>query len=135
MKNQTIPAKNLKGDQPFTALHSGDAAEAGELAVDVFQTETEIVVIAPIAGVKRENLNIQVIDGVLKISGSRPFRFEITESAYVTKECFWGPFQRSIILPDYTDAAGITAAFKDAILSIRIPKVEPVRTRTIEIEI
>lgn len=108
--------------------------EAGELSVDVFQTADAIVVVAPIAGVRARDLIIEVTEGVLKISGARSYRFTVEERDYVSQECFWGNFKRSIILPEYVDAAGIRATFKNCILTIRIPKIEPVRTRMVQIK-
>ena len=71
----------------------------GQLALDVFQTEKELVVKAPIAGVKLQDLNITVNNEVLTISGARMVTEDITDEDYFTQECYWGPFSRSIILP------------------------------------
>ncbi|PIQ77826.1 heat-shock protein Hsp20 [Candidatus Peregrinibacteria bacterium CG11_big_fil_rev_8_21_14_0_20_46_8] len=106
----------------------------GELAVDVFQTADEIVVVSPVAGVQADDIAVSVTEGVLTISGSRGFEFNIDERDYVSKECFWGSFKRSIILPEYVDPAGIKATYKEGILTVRIPKVEPVKTRMVQIE-
>lgn len=106
----------------------------GELAVDVFQTPDEIVLVTAIAGVRAGDLSITVTDGVLTISGRRNFTFTVDDRDYVSRECYWGAFKRSVILPDSVDAASITATFCKGILTVRVKKIEPVRTRMIEIQ-
>jgi len=87
-----------------------------------------------VAGVQADDIAVSVTEGVLTISGRRGFEFNIDERDYVSKECFWGSFKRSIILPEYVDPAGIKATYKEGILTVRIPKVEPVKTRMVQIE-
>ena len=111
----------------------------GQLALDVFQTEDEIVVVAPVAGVKKENLSISINrtddrDEVLTIKGRRDFQFKAGTADYFTQECFWGSFSRSVILPDYVDTSAIKASFKNGIATIRIPKTENIKMRNITIK-
>lgn len=110
------------------------AQTEGQLSVDVFQTADEIVIVAPIAGVTMEDLSINVTDEVLSIKGRRSFQFAVAESDYFTKECFWGNFSRSVILPEATDKSSIAASFKNGILTIRIKKTQLVKTRMIKIK-
>lgn len=116
-----------------------DGDDVGELALDVFQTEKEVVIVAPIAGVTMDDIGITVTetdagDEVLEIRGRRPFHFTVAPSDYVTQECFWGSFSRMLILPSEADATHIHASFKSGILTIRIPKVERVKTRMVKIK-
>ncbi len=104
----------------------------GQLSIDVYQTKQEIVIIAPVAGVPAEELYITVDEDILSIKGRRKTDV-IPEKLYCTKECFWGKFSRSIILPENTDKSKIKATFKNAILKITIPKTELVRTRIVKI--
>lgn len=108
--------------------------EEGQLAVDVFQTADEIVVVAPVAGVKPSDLAINITDEVLTIKGARNFQFKAQGSDYFTQECFWGSFSRSIILPESVDVSNVKASFTNGILTVRIPKVEKIRTRMIKIQ-
>lgn len=108
----------------------------GQLALDVFQTADEIVVVAPIAGVKSNDVSITVTDDedkVLTIQGKRAFHFAVDSADYFTQECFWGNFSRSIILPESVDTTKVSASFQDCILTIRVPKVEKIRTRMVKI--
>lgn len=129
------------GTAPFVEPHQENLFEApadqaspeGQLSVDVFQTATEIVVVAPVAGITLDDLSITVTDGILTIKGRRNFQFTPSLNDYFTQECFWGPFSRSIILPESVDTTNVAAFFKNGILCVRIPKMERIRTRIVKI--
>jgi HSP20 family protein len=91
------------------------------------------VIVAPVAGVKSEDLAINITDEVLTIRGCRDFEFSADKNDYFTQECFWGSFSRSIILPESIDASRVKASFKNGILTLRIPKIEKVKTRMVRI--
>lgn len=109
--------------------------QEGQLSVDVYQTDSEIVIVAPIAGTASDQINISITDDVITIKGRRqiPTRDEIRTEDFYIQECFWGNFSRSIILPAAVDTNHVQAYFKNNILTIRIPKIERVRTRMIKI--
>ena len=113
--------KNFKNKSKEKAS-TQDAAYEGQLAVDVYQTEKEIIIRAPIAGVSLDDLNISVTDDVITIRGERKLKEEISKKAYLSQECYWGPFSRAIILPDGIDKDGINAKFKEGILTIKVAK-------------
>lgn len=108
--------------------------EEGQLSVDVFQTASEIVIVAPVAGVTLDDLSITITDEVLTIKGQRNFQFHVSGSDYFTQECFWGNFSRSVILPEAVDVSKVTASFRNGILTVRVPKVEKIRTRMVKIK-
>ena len=101
----------------------------GELAIDVYQTENELVIQSAIAGVKPENLDILIEQDIITIKGSR----EKPEDggAYFSQECYWGPFSRKVILPVEIDPNRIEATMKEGILTIRLPKILRERKRKI----
>jgi len=105
----------------------------GQLAIDVYQTENELVIQSAIAGVKPENLDISIESDVITIRGSREKPFEDEEN-YFTQECYWGPFSREIIMPVEVDPNRAKATMKEGILTIKIPKIERERKRKIIIE-
>lgn len=109
--------------------------EIGQLSVDIFQTDSEIVIVAPIAGAASKDVNITVTDEVLTIKGIRKIPQQIDERAYLTKECFWGTFERSIVLPKSANAKEINAAFTNNILEIRIPKTNEEKTKVVKIHV
>jgi len=107
--------------------------EVGQLSVDIYQNETEIVLVAPIAGISKENLELQITDDVLVIRGERKQEDKVPEENYYTKECFWGPFSRSVVLPLEADSENTKASFDNNVLTVRIPKTEREQTKIIKI--
>jgi HSP20 family protein len=108
----------------------------GELAVDVFQTEGKIFIQAAIAGVKPENLDINLENDVLIIKGYREKPTEDFDSEkvnYLYQECYWGPFSRQIILSEEVDPSRVEALMKEGILTIKVPIIERKKKRKIEI--
>jgi HSP20 family molecular chaperone IbpA len=106
----------------------------GQLAIDVYQTETELVIQSAIAGVKPEDLDISMERDVLTVKGNRQKPFE-ENGDYFTQECYWGPFSREVILPVEIDPDRVEAAMKDGILTIRIPKLLREKKRSIKVRI
>lgn len=108
--------------------------EVGQLSLDIFQTAKEIVILAPIAGVTKENITLTLTEDVLVIKGTRESMEDVPEENYYTRECFWGDFARSIVLPLEADSKNITASFEKNVLEIRIPKTEREQTKVIKIK-
>lgn len=105
----------------------------GELAVDVYETENSIVIQAPVAGVKKEDVEVFTEKDVVIIKGKRE-RCESKEiKGFYSKECFFGNFRREIILPEETDLSSIDANIKEGVLRIEIPKKEREGTKKVEI--
>jgi len=105
----------------------------GQLAIDVYQTENDLVIQSAIAGIKPENLDISMERDVITIKGSREKPFE-EEGDYFSQECYWGPFSREIILPVEVDPNQATAEMKEGILTIRIPKILREKKRKITVK-
>ncbi len=95
----------------------------GELAVDVYQTEKEIVIRSAVAGVKAEDLDISVDNDVLIIKGSRERPAQEDKANHFIQECYWGDFSRRIIIPDEIDPSRIDASMKEGILTVRVPRI------------
>jgi len=104
----------------------------GELAIDVYQTDDDLVIQSAIAGVKPEDLDITLERDIITVKGSREKPYEETGD-YFTQECFWGPFSREVILPVEVDPDRAEAAMKDGILTIRLPKILREKKRKIKI--
>lgn len=105
----------------------------GELAVDVFQTDTDIVIQSTIAGVKAEELDLSIENDVVTISGERKSPSEEGEKSYFYQECYWGPFSRQIILPEEVDFNLAEATMKEGIFSLRMPKLQRQKIRRIKV--
>jgi HSP20 family protein len=106
----------------------------GELTVDVYQTEKELVIQSAIAGVKIEDLDISIEGDKVTIRGKRERPPESGERNYFYQECYWGPFFREIILPVEIDPSRAKASLKEGILTIRMPKIEKEKKRKIEVK-
>jgi HSP20 family protein len=115
--------------------------ETGELgwipATEVVEDEEAITLTAELPGMKREDVKIEVEDDVLRIHGEkREEREEVEEGDGTVRlsERRYGSFSRAFALSGSVDAEEISAAMKDGVLTIRLPKTELARGRTIEIE-
>ncbi len=105
----------------------------GQLAIDAYQTPEEVIVKAPIAGVKPADLEISITDEVVTVRGQRHQEVSKSEADYFCQECYWGSFSRSYVLPIPVDADKAQANLKDGILTITIPKQEKSKTRILKI--
>lgn len=113
------------------ALFDIALVEEGQLAVDIYETAKSLIVKAPIAGVNPEDLDISVNDDMLTIRGKR-HGSTADDAAYLVRECYWGNFSRSIILPVDVRAESVDAAMVNGVLTITLPKA--IRARTIEVK-
>ncbi|MEA3273512.1 MAG: Hsp20/alpha crystallin family protein [Patescibacteria group bacterium] len=109
------------------------ADQEGQLTIDVYQTETDIVIKSTIAGVKPENLDVQINNDMVTIKGERKQEEEINEEDFYYQECYWGSFSRSIILPVDVQANKAEATMKNGILTIRLPKADSAQSRKIQV--
>lgn len=105
----------------------------GELAIDLYQTDEDLVLQSAIAGVRPENLEIEIEGDMLTIKGVRERPVE-EEVEYFIQECFWGPFSRKVILPVEVDVDKAEAQIKDGVLTIKIKKVQKERKKKIQVK-
>lgn len=133
------PAKTIKiGEEPQDVKDPNISTpdSFGQLPVDVLENKTEIRVVAPLAGVDIDDVEIVLNNDVLTIKGRRELDAEVTALKgvnYYAQECFWGEFSRSVILPMHADTGQIEATQKNHILYIRIPKKPAVQMRIVKI--
>ena len=105
----------------------------GELAVDVYQTEDEIVIQSAIAGVEPEDLDITVERDTVTIRGERGNGMTEHTKNYFHQECYWGMFSRQIILPEEVSPGGAEASMKNGILTLRLPKTERQKVKKVQV--
>ncbi len=106
----------------------------GQLIVDLYETNSDLVLEAPIAGVKPNDLEIFIEKDLLTIKGKRESSGGDEKRNYFYGECYWGPFSREIILPVEVDNVRAKAEVDNGILTIRIPKLQREKKRKIEIK-
>lgn len=113
--------------QPRSSSHEEDEQpwnlhEEGQLAVDVAETPTEIIVRAAIAGVTEKDLDIHITDDMISIHGTRQTESLPSQATLHYSECFWGSFSRAIILPCHIKTDETEATLKNGVLTIHAPK-------------
>ncbi len=108
--------------------------EEGQLTIDLYQTPDEIILEAPIAGVKPEDLDISITNESVTISGKREKDRKIKEEDYFYQETYWGKFSRSIILPQEVDAEKAEASVKNSVLIIKLPKLNRQRSKKLKVQ-
>lgn len=109
--------------------------DEGELAIDIYEDEASIYIVAPVAGISKDSLQVEINEDILSISGERPKPETIKKGKKIfLQECFWGKFTRSIILPVAINSAETKATFHLATLLIEIPKARKVSAQHIFIK-
>jgi len=106
----------------------------GQLIVDVYETEKEIVVQSAIAGVTNNEIDVSLEGDILVIKGERKNPSTDEKRKYFLEECYWGPFSKEIILPREIDTGRIDAKIKDGILTVRMQKIERAKNKKISID-
>jgi HSP20 family protein len=98
--------------------------EEGQLSIDVYQTKDDLIVKSTIAGANIENIEIFLQNDMLTIRGKRDRQEKIHEGDYLYKECYWGKFSRTIILPFEVKSDKIKASLQQGVLTITLPKTK-----------
>jgi HSP20 family protein len=101
-------------------------------ALDLYQNNDSVVAIVELPGMRKEDIEISLHDGMLTISGERTSEVSEGEKAERT-ERFSGKFRRSITLPARVDAGKVSATYKDGILTVTLPKAEEAKPKRIQI--
>jgi HSP20 family protein len=115
-------------------LHEEEEVAEGQLPVDMYQTQNEIVIRAFVAGVRPDEMNVSISRDVVEIDGSREVRDQVSSSDYTFRELFWGSFARTIALPEEVDVDGATAGAKDGLLTIVLPKLDKTRQTKLRVK-
>jgi len=108
--------------------------EEGQLTIDVYQTETDVVIKSTIAGVSPDDIDIGITNDMVTVRGRRVKDEQIEAENYYYQELYWGTFSRSVILPVEVDADKAKAGIKNGILTIKLPKIEKVKTKKIKVK-
>jgi HSP20 family protein len=93
--------------------------------VNVYEYEDKVGIVAEIPGLDKKQLNVEVEDGVLTISGDKHSTFDDEGAKVLRRELKQSSFKRSFELGEQLDGDNINASFKDGVLSVAIPKIEP----------
>jgi len=122
-------------EEALPKLNEPNVARPWAPAVDIFETENELILKADLPEVKHEQIDIRVEDGTLTLRGERKFEATQNEKGYHRIERSYGSFSRSFSLPDSIDPANVKATFKDGVLTVAFPKKEVSKPRQIKVEV
>lgn len=103
-------------------------------AVDIYETADTLVIKAEIPGVEKDDVSIEVKDNTLRLRGERKLEKDVKEENYHRMECSYGSFQRIFTLPTSVDQDKISAAFKNGVLEVTLPRKEEKKPRQIDIK-
>ena len=103
-------------------------------AFDVSETENELIVKAEVPGVEKKDININLSDGLLTITGEKHHEKKEEGEKYHCFETRYGKFSRTMRLPSEVDNEKVDATYKDGVLTITLPKSEAVKPKQIEIK-
>lgn len=112
----------------------GEEDFPGQLAVDVYETEEQLIVKARTAGVNKEDLDVSISDGILTISGTLSSGDDSAATNWHIQECYWGEFSRTLALPVPVKEDEVSAVLKDGVLTITFVKVKQEQAKKITIQ-
>ncbi|NOH02802.1 MAG: Hsp20/alpha crystallin family protein [Chloroflexi bacterium] len=121
-------------DEAFTRPFSLANGNWSVPAVDMYQTDNEVVVKAALPGIKADEVQINVTGEVLTIKGETRQENETKQKTYHLREQRWGAFERSIVLPTDVVADKARADFENGVLTVMLPKADEVKPKTISIK-
>jgi len=104
-------------------------------AVDIYENSDFVVVKAELPGVEKNQISVEVKDGILSLRGERKFEKEVKEESYHRIERSYGSFQRSFSLPVSVDQDQVTARFEDGVLEVKLPKKEKAKPKQIQVDV
>ncbi len=123
--------------RPFALNRNGGASTGSSWsspAIDLYQTEDDVVVKAVLPGIKPDDVQINVTGDVLTIRGEVKEQDEQKDKAWHIREQRWGSFERSVALPVGVISDKANAEFENGILTITLPKSEEVKPKTITVK-
>jgi HSP20 family protein len=103
--------------------------------VDITETDDDIVIVAELPGVTKDDVKLTVQEGVLTIRGEKKASKEVDEDSYHRCERVYGSFSRSFTLPRTVASDKVKATFKDGLLKVSLPKAEEVKPKEIDIAV
>ena len=135
MQNEMNRLFNTFFDSP-TPGNGGNAGVRRWIpAMDVVETEDHFVLRADLPGLSENDVNIELEDNVLTVSGERKAEHEQRGEGYYRVERAFGSFSRSLTLPEGVNAEAIQASFNNGVLEVRIPKPEQHKPRKVQISL
>ena len=137
--NEEEPEMIVRPESPSRSFNTMNEEEIyspeaeGQLTIDVYQTEGEIIIKSTIAGVKPEDLDVTINNDMVVIKGERKNEEVVSNENYYYQECYWGGFSRSVVLPAEVVSDKAEASLKNGILTIKLPKADTTKSKKIQV--
>ncbi len=124
----------------FEAPLAGRRAESSNLtawapAVDIYETENELVIKADLPDINEKDLDVRVENNMLTIRGERKFEQKVNEDNYLRIERTYGSFSRSFSLPTTVSTESIQAEYKNGVLTVQLPKRAESKPRQVKVNV
>jgi HSP20 family protein len=132
-ENIESECENKTGEELPDSEHE-EEEEEGQLAIDMYQTPSGIIIKTMIAGVKQEDLDISITRDMVTIKGRREELNDTAGNDYFHKELYWGAFSRTVVLPQEIDVDESEAFNKNGLLTITMPKIDKNRQTKLKIK-
>ena len=119
--------------RPLSIMREGGWSGFSSPAIDMYQTDNEIVVKVSLPGIKADEVQLNITGDMLTIKGEKKEQEEKKDKAWHIREQRWGTFERSVTLPTAVVGDKARAEFENGILTVTLPKAAEVRPKTITI--
>lgn len=123
-------------EEAFPRSRSDESAlTAWAPAVDIYETESELVLKADLPAIEEKDLDIRVENNMLTIRGERKFEQNVREDNFLRVERAYGAFSRSFSLPNTVNTDAIQAEYRNGVLTVRMPKREESKPKQIRVSV
>ncbi len=119
-------------NKPLSSAHQYE--EEGELAVDLYETNTDLFIKTVVAGVRPDELDISITREQVTIRGNRAPERGFDGPSYHIQEVYWGPFSRTVDLPEEIEVDEAEAVAKHGLLILRLPKINKNRETKLKVK-
>jgi len=122
-------------DSSFKANAENSALTSWAPAVDIYETENELVIKADLPDIEEKDIDVRVESNMLTIRGERKFEESVKEDNYLRVERAYGSFSRSFSLPNTVDTGAIQANYKNGVLKVQLPKRAESKPKQVKINV
>jgi HSP20 family protein len=122
-------------ESAFHGRAEGSALTAWAPAVDIYETENELVLKADLPDVNEKDLDVRVENNMLTVRGERKFEQKVKEENYLRIERTYGSFSRSFSLPNTINTESIKAEYKNGVLTVEMPKKAETKPKQVKISV
>lgn len=119
---------------PSGQLSSGMVERLWAPAADMYETKSEVVIVAELPGLSDKDIHLSIIGDLLTIEGERHWNSEVPDASHYRRERWFGKFARTFSLPRQVDTGQVRATYRDGVLTVKLPKAEQIKPKEIKID-